>query len=87
MSNALVFRIKDSSMQIAYLFANFMCQNDKNARAGHAARRYGFFFPLNMQSSVVVIVVSVTIELGRYFDRKHYSVTFQFSVIRLNILN
>ena len=45
MSNALVFRIKDSSMQIAYLFANFMCQNDKNARAGHAARRYGFFFP------------------------------------------
>ena len=31
--------------------------------------------------------VSVTIVQGRYFDQKRYSVIFQISVIRLNILN
>lgn len=68
-----------------------MCQNDKNARAGRAASRYGFLFCfvffIKYAKCCCPHGVSVTIVQGRYFDQKPYSVIFQISVIRLNILN
>lgn len=103
MSNGLIYHIKDSNMQIAYLFANFMSLFRKRSQTNVSKwqiRTCGAcsgqiwvffvlfcFFSLNMQSSVVRVDVSVPIVQGRYFDRKRYSVIFQISVIRLNILN